>query len=134
MEAEQWRRGPGALLKRGRLQTGLSKRAIAAVAGFDEATWRQLEEGERTIAGVKVPANPRDETLAAAAMAARVSVPELFRLAERSYPDDPDAEVELSASGVDLEELKRLDPDGYRDVMADARQRLGAARARREQR
>jgi transcriptional regulator with XRE-family HTH domain len=134
VEAEQWRRGPGALLKRGRLHTGLSKRAIAAVAGFDEATWRQLEEGERTIQGVKVPANPRDETLAAAAMAARVSVPELFRLAGRSYPDDPDGDVELSASGADLEELRQLDPAGYRDLMAEARQRLNEARARREER
>lgn len=52
----------------------------------------------------------------------------------RYGPDQPDEdlddELELSASGVDLEELRRLDPDAYAVVQRQAELLLDRARER----
>lgn len=154
-EGEAWRRA-GELLQRGREATGLSKREAARVAGFSEITWRQLEAGERQISrGVKVPPSPKDETLAAAGLVARVALEELFQIVDRELPPhledrirrkvfgehsvaiefeeggDVDVVPNLSAQGVDLAELQELDPDAYRQIVELAKFHLDRARERR---
>lgn len=127
----------GARLQNARTSKGLSKRRAAELAGFNEAVWRQLEEGERSVSGVMVAVNPRDETLAAAAIAVGLDPADLFAIAGREYRRRPDLivgdiEIHLSASGVDLAELQRLNPEGFEDVMVMARRLLDRARDRKE--
>lgn len=156
-EAQAWKEA-GQLLKEGRESVGLSKREAARVAGFSEITWRQLEDGERQISrGVKVPVSPKDETLAAAGIAARVVLEDLFRIVDRELPPhledrirrkvlgDRRIDIEfedgtavevvptISAQGVDLAELKELDPDAYAQVVELAKFHLDRARERREE-
>ncbi|HEV2928631.1 MAG TPA: helix-turn-helix domain-containing protein [Propionibacteriaceae bacterium] len=99
MDIAQWRRDVGALLERARRERRLSKRAAAQKAGFSEALWRQLEDGRRLINGVEVPANPRDDTLEAAARAVGLDPQAVFDAAQRDYvplPDEVDRPESLS--------------------------------------
>lgn len=87
---EEWKATVGALLRNARTDKGLSKRKAATLAGFSEAVWRQLEEGERQIRpGVMAPANPRDETLGAAARAVGLPPEQVFDAAGRHYMATP---------------------------------------------
>lgn len=88
---QEWKERVGALLQRARKSRNLSIRKAAKAAGIDDATWRHLEEGERTIRGEKVPASPRDDTLAAVARAVGLNPAEVFRAAGREYVPPPDA-------------------------------------------
>lgn len=47
-------------------------------------------------------------------------------------PSNPDEDLELSASGVDLDELRRLDPDAYELIVRQAELALDRARERRQ--
>ncbi len=129
-KAERWRAGPGVLLEEARQARRLSKRGAAREAGFSESTWRQLEDGERQVTeDVRVPVNPRDDTLVAAARAVGIDPAVLFEAAGRPFrgPREP---LGMDASGVDLEELRRLDPEAYGNIQALARIALEQARQR----
>lgn len=86
MDPSEWRSTVGAAIKAARLAKGYSKRKAAGLAGFNEAVWRHIEEGERSQSGVMVAVNPRDETLAAAAIAVGLDPEDVFRLAQRVSP------------------------------------------------
>jgi hypothetical protein len=47
-------------------------------------------------------------------------------------PPHPDGELELSASGVDLDELRQLDPETYDAIATQIRLALDRARERRQ--
>lgn len=128
MEPDEWRNRVGVLIERGRTAKGLTKRKAARAAGFDEAVWRQIEEGYRLIQGNRVPANPRDENLEAAARVVGLDPAAVFEAAGRPFDRAP---IEISASGVDLDELAREDPEQYEAIMDLARLALDRARARR---
>jgi hypothetical protein len=88
----------------------MSKRGAAEAAGFSEALWRQIEDGERITRGVSVPANPRDENLEAAAKAVGLDPADVFRAAGRTYEpsDEPlSADDEYAALRDELERLGR---------------------------
>lgn len=120
------------MLAAARRQRGLSKRAAAREAGFSEALWRQLEDGERPVApGVTVPANPRSETLESAARAVGLEPADVFAAAHREYHAPAQPDIQIDASGVDLEELRREDPDAYQQIIDLARFHLDRARERK---
>lgn len=111
----------------------LSKRAAAAKAGFSEGLWRQLEAGERRVSGdITVPMNTRDENLRAAALAVGLEPAVVFATVGRTWDQAATEEIELSASGADLEALRLADPDAYEQVMALAKSFLDRARRRRD--
>ena len=118
----------GRLLReaRERLRPKVSKRQAAAKAGFSPTQWGDMERGERH-QGTRVRA--ADETLVAAARAVDLDPRVLFEAAGRPYTE-PEP-LELSASGVDLDELRRVDPDAYELIVAQAQ--LALERARRRQ-
>lgn len=85
-DAARWRYTVGRALEQARRGRGLSKREAASRAKFSEVVWRQLESGERQVAaGIRVPVNPKDETLEAAARAVGLDPAELFAMAGRPW-------------------------------------------------
>jgi len=129
-DPQAWRTGPGRLLADARNALGWSKRQAAREAGFSEAMWRQLEEGERQVTqDVKVPVNPRDDTLLAAARAVGLEPAVVFAAAGRPYNAPPDLAA-MDASGVDFEELRSVDPETYASVAQIARVAIDRARRR----
>lgn len=129
--ADAWKE-VGRRIEAARRRLRLTKRGAATKAGISEALWRHLEAGERSPApGVVVPVSPRDASLEAAARAVALDPAPLFKLVGRDYVPLDDEPIELSASGVDLEELRLADPEMYEQLMAMARTALDRARERR---
>lgn len=122
MDADQWRNGPGRLLREARGRS--SKRSVAKRAGIDEALWRQLEEGYRTVRGIRIEANPRDETLEAAAWAVGLDPAEVFAAAGRAYTPDPSAASQPDDHRVS--ELERQMADAVARIAALERLTTGA--------
>lgn len=119
MEPDQWKRAVGSKFANARKARGMSKREAARTAGFDEAVWRQIEEGWRRVSGVQVPANPRDENLAAAALAVGLDPAEIFEAVGRTWTGEtlPGWRLEAGASGIDPETWADLDEDERRRVV-----------------
>lgn len=117
----------GRLLReaRERLRPKVSKRQAAAKAGFSPTQWGDMERGERH-QGTRV--RPADETLLAAARAVDLDPRVLFEAVGRPY-SEPET-LELSASGVDLDALARLDPEAYELIVRQAQLALDRARRR----
>lgn len=118
----------GRLLReaRERIRPKMSKRQAAAKAGFSPTQWGDMERGERH-QGTRVRAS--DDTLEAAARAVGLDPQILFDAVGRTY--HPGKELELSASGVNLDELAQLDPDAYELIVRQAELALERARSRR---
>jgi transcriptional regulator with XRE-family HTH domain len=110
VEPDEWRATVGGLLRRARRARRMSKRGAAEAAGFSEALWRQIEDGERITRGVSVPANPRDENLEAAAKAVGLDPADVFQAAGRTYEPTGEplsADNEYAALRDELEKLGR---------------------------
>lgn len=81
MTPDEWRESVGVLIESARGHESI--RAVSRRAGVDEALWRQVELGYRKVAGMKVPANPRDRNLEAIARAVGLNPEEVFKAARR---------------------------------------------------
>lgn len=132
LEEERWRQ-VGSALGAARKRRGLTKREAARLAGFSDGQWRDLESGERSLGrGIKVPVNPKDSTLRAAAEAVDLDPAEIFAFAGRDYLPSNQAIGLAAASGATMDELRQLDPEGFETVMASAQLLLDRARQRKK--
>lgn len=111
----------GSLLQRARKARNWSIRRAAKEAGVDDATWRQLEEGERKVRGEKVPASPRDDTLANVARAVGLDPAVVFEAAEREYVAPADGPLPpMTATDQAFAEL-RSELEKLRDEVQELR-------------
>lgn len=125
-EAPEWapefrRQVEHALVERGWKQADLAR----ALGHGNTARLSQWMTGKHRPPAVDVIAVAEQIGLDPVALA-RVVGYELGRL--RAEPED----IQLSASGTDLEELRTLDPEGYELLMNQARLFLERARERKE--
>lgn len=118
-----------------RQAAGLIPAQAARRAGVTAAYWSVIE-GAVPQGRNKRPSLPRVPVVRALADAIDADKAELLELA--GYPDDADLErarvarlgggIRMAASGIDLEELRRVDPEAYANLEAQARFFLDRAR------
>lgn len=120
----------GAIVRARRLALGLKQREVVDAAGVSEPTYRAIENG-RTEAG--------DLTLAAVSRGLEWPSEALGRIKAGEDPEGFDSadffdepSIRLSASGVDLDELRELDPEGYQTVLAQIDLLVRRARKQRD--
>lgn len=111
----------GQIVKERREALGIAQDDID---GISSATVRKIERG---IAGAI-----RGQKRAALTTTLRWPLNALDLLADGADPEELGSpSIEISASGVDLDELARIDPEQYESIMDLARIALDRARARR---
>jgi transcriptional regulator with XRE-family HTH domain len=137
----------GQLLAERREALGLTQAEASQLANISEASWNVLENGraERfrrsTLRGAAValkwPLDAIDRLIAGEDPARFVhtvhtnAVIPIAVVPQAGEVGRSDGEIQLDASGVDLEELRLTDPDGYARVVEMARLLLDRARERR---
>lgn len=103
----------GKLLRTGREQAGLSKRAAAAAAGLSEGRWRQLESGyiQRGKKRSRIETIPT-ETLYRAAAALNLPLADVLRAAGHNNPQDMPVtlrdEIAALLYGMDAQQLLQV--------------------------
>lgn len=104
----------------------MSQVELGAKVGVKQQSVQKWESGASSLSARR---------LEAVANALGVPVGDLLGNITRTVTDHvgatDDTQVELSASGVDLEELHRLDPEQYDAIMRQAELALDRARQRR---
>lgn len=115
----------GALLRERRQTLGLRQEGID---GVSSSTVRLIEKGDQRVA------TPRGLTVAAMMRALGWPPDAIVRLAAGEDPASltgtTDRLIEMSASGVDLDELRRVDPETYAAIETLARSALDRANER----
>lgn len=116
----------GARIRVARETAGLSQVELGARVGVKQQSVQKWESGASSLSARR---------LEEVADALGVPVGDLLGDIRRTMTDHigmtDEATVELSASGVDLEELHRLDPEQYDAIMRQAELALDRARQRR---
>ncbi len=107
----------------GRTQVKVLDVAKAAGHEFSDPTYRAIEGGRsksvptgRVLAGISVGLDWPPDALA--------------KIAAGANPATIDAPIEMSASGIDLDELRRVDPEMYEQIRNLARTALERAAKR----
>lgn len=118
----------GTRIRAERVQAGLTQTQLGDLVGVKQQSVAKWEDGG-TITIERLEA-----------IAEVLQIPVRILLGEPtnettvpSRSNDADHVLELSASGVDLEELRRLDPQAYELIVRQAELALDRARERREQ-
>jgi len=122
---DQWRRLAEAMTARMRV-VGMSPAGLARASGRSPAHVTNVLGAKKT--------QYRDEGLFDLAKALGWSPRSIELAMDGQSPEvgrSPDPEVTVSADGVDLSELRRVDPAAYEKLMDDARWLLARARERR---
>lgn len=98
---------------------GMTQAQAASRAGVSDTTWNQIERGQPV----------SDRSLAKVSQALWEDAGAGTAILEGAEP--PEAQLELSASGVDLDEPRALDPAAYELIVRQAELALERARERR---
>lgn len=109
----------GARLRRWRAEAGITQVDLAEALGITQQT---VSDWERDI-GLphRTRASDLDRILGLPPRTVLLAI----------YGEEDEDEVQVSASGVDLDELQRRDPEGYEQIIEMARHLLVQARRRR---
>lgn len=109
-ESAAWKK-VGRKLGEARERARLTKRGAAAKAGFSEATWRKIEDGEeRPAPGVVIPPRISDRVLEAACRAVDVEPADMFKALGRPYLPSREPADRAPLPATLVEKLERLTP------------------------